>query len=481
MKNFYKLKAMLRIAGIIALVAVIGFSFVACGDGGGGGGGGRPNPNPGGNSALSGNISIYPEGPVTVGTELTAFYGGGETVSYQWKRGTTNVGTNADTYTPDQAGSYTVTVSASGYTSKTSAAVTVNDRTLSGVRVYIYPGELALVGEELTARYYGFETVSYQWKRGTTNVGTNADTYTPDQAGSYTVTVSAQGYASMTSDAVTVIEEQPSGTEEFTYTLNYSKTAYRVSKGTLTTGAVTIPSSLNNLPVTEIDSYAFRNCTGITSVTIPNSITTIGYSAFENCTGLTSITIPSSVTSIGSSAFSGCKNITSVTISSGVTTIGSSTFEGCTGLTSVTIPNSVTSIGYGAFNGCTSLTSITIPSSVTTINSMVFWGCSSLTSVTIPSSVTSIGMGAFYNCTGLTSVTIPNSVTEILSYAFNGCTGIINITIPAGVMWIGAEAFYNWTASQTINVQGKANQAAADAVWDANWRNRCNATINYNG
>ncbi|MBR3974411.1 MAG: leucine-rich repeat protein, partial [Clostridia bacterium] len=104
----------------------------------------------------------------------------------------------------------------------------------------------------------------------------------------------------------------------------------------------------------------FVNCTSLTSITIPNSVTSIGDYAFWKCTSLTSITIPNSVTSIGRSAFKGCTSLTSITIPNSVTSIGSSAFEGCTSLTSITIPNSVTSIGYHAFAGCTSLTSITI-------------------------------------------------------------------------------------------------------------------------
>ncbi|MDE5786988.1 MAG: leucine-rich repeat domain-containing protein [Bacteroidaceae bacterium] len=98
----------------------------------------------------------------------------------------------------------------------------------------------------------------------------------------------------------------------------------------------------------------------LTSVTIPNSVITIGEEAFADCTGLTAITIPNSVTEIGYGAFSDCTGLTSVTIGNGVTEIGSSTFSGCTALTSITIPNSVTTIGGGAFSGCTGLTSILI-------------------------------------------------------------------------------------------------------------------------
>ena len=107
----------------------------------------------------------------------------------------------------------------------------------------------------------------------------------------------------------------------------------------------------------EIYPNAFYRCTGLTSVTIPNSVTSIGNYAFSGCKGLTSITIPNGVTSIGSSAFSGCTGLTSITIPNGVTSIDSA-FSGCTGLTNITIPNSVTSIGDSAFSGCTGLKDI---------------------------------------------------------------------------------------------------------------------------
>ncbi|MBE7082281.1 MAG: leucine-rich repeat domain-containing protein, partial [Clostridiales bacterium] len=153
---------------------------------------------------------------------------------------------------------------------------------------------------------------------------------------------------------------------------------------------------------------AFSDCTSLTSITIPSSVTNISDSAFSGCTSLTSITIPSSVTSIGSYAFSGCESLTSITIPSSVTSIGGSAFSGCESLTSITIPSSVTSIGGSAFSGCTSLTSITIPSSVTSIGGSAFSGCTSLTSITIPSSVTSIGSRAFSGCNQLTSVEFKN-------------------------------------------------------------------------
>ena len=121
-------------------------------------------------------------------------------------------------------------------------------------------------------------------------------------------------------------------------------------------GVVTIPATLDGLPVTAIGQYAFRDNTSLTSVTIPNSVTSIEGYAFYYCTNLTSVTLPNSVTSLGNGAFYNCTGLTSVTIPSSVTSIGGGAFNSCTGLTSVTIPNSVTSIGGAAFFHCSGLT-----------------------------------------------------------------------------------------------------------------------------
>ncbi len=148
----------------------------------------------------------------------------------------------------------------------------------------------------------------------------------------------------------------------------------------------------------------------------------LGDYAFYGCSGLTSLTLPSGVTSIGYRAFEGCSGLTSLTIPSGVTEIGGCTFYGCSGLTSLTIPSSVTSIGYGAFSGCSGLTSLTIPSGVTSIGDCAFLSCSGLTSLTIPSSVTSIGSDAFLGCSGLTSIYVyTKKLPKLGYYVFDGC------------------------------------------------------------
>ena len=209
--------------------------------------------------------------------------------------------------------------------------------------------------------------------------------------------------------------------------------------------SLTIPSG-----VTSIGWHAFEGCSGLTSLTIPSSVTSIGGEAFNGCSGLTSLTIPSGVTSIGYSAFSGCSGLTSLTLPSGVTSIGSEAFSGCSGLTSLTLPSGVTSIGYSAFSGCSGLTSLTIPSSVTSIGDWAFYDCSGLTSLTLPSGVTSIGEGAFEGCSGLTSLTLPYSVTSIGYEAFRGCSGLTSLTIPSSVTSIGDYAFYGCSGLTSI-------------------------------
>ena len=211
--------------------------------------------------------------------------------------------------------------------------------------------------------------------------------------------------------------------------------------------SVTIPNS-----VTSIGGYAFSGCSGLTSVTIGNSVTSIGNSAFSGCSGLTSVTIGNSVTSIGSSAFYKCTGLTSVTIGNSVTSIGGYAFDGCSGLTSVTIPNSVKSIGGYAFDGCSGLTSVTIGNSVTSIGNSAFWKCSGLTSVEIPNSVTSIGSSAFSYCSGLTSVTIGNSVTSIGEDAFKGCSGLTSVTIGNSVTSIGGWAFDGCSGLKSVYI-----------------------------
>ena len=186
-------------------------------------------------------------------------------------------------------------------------------------------------------------------------------------------------------------------------------------------------------------------------IVIPEGTEKIGYSAFDGCDGLTSVTIPDSVTSIGDYAFACCFALTSVMIPDGVTSIGEGVFNACHSLTSITIPNSVTSIGRGAFIYCDGLTSVTIPDSVTSIGDYAFSGCKGLTSVTIGNSVTSIGKSAFKGCRGLTSITIPDRVTSIDYSAFEN-SGLVSVTVSNGVRRIGEDIFCNCSSLTSVTI-----------------------------
>ena len=275
------------------------------------------------------------------------------------------------------------------------------------------------------------------------------------------------------------------------YELNEQKDGYIVSSCGSSATSVEIPDEINGLPVVGIKERAFENRSNLTSITISDSVISIGSYAFSGCSGLTSVTIGNGVTSIGNSAFFGCSGLTSVTMGNGVTSIGDNAFDSCSGLTSVTIPDSVTSIGSSAFSGCSALTSIVVPNSVTSIGKWAFSGCSGLTSITIPfvgekadgtgytyfgyifggesswdaedhipSSLkevvitggTSIDDGAFRGCSGLTSVTIPDSVTSIGDGAFDGCSGLTSITIPGSVTSIGDGAFDSCSGLTSVTI-----------------------------
>ena len=246
-----------------------------------------------------------------------------------------------------------------------------------------------------------------------------------------------------------IVVPLPAHAEEFEG-FEYTATATEVTITGYTGagGVVTIPDTIEDLPVTSVGNSAFQSKSGLVSVTIPASVTSISYGAFAACTSLTSVTIPASVTSIGGDAFNNCTSLTSVTIPASVTSISYGAFADCTSLTSVTIPANVTSIGGDTFNNCTSLTSVTIPASVTSIGSGAFYRCISLASVTIGNGVTRIEDTAFYNCTSLTSVTIPASVTSIGYAAFNNCINLAGIYFKGNAPYLGDLALL--TTSNTL-------------------------------
>ena len=281
-----------------------------------------------------------------------------------------------------------------------------------------------------------------------------------------------------------VAPEAPTYSQGLEFTLNEDGKSYSVTgMGTCTDTEIIIPSTYEGKPVTAIGEMAFfgddmddLNAStitllhNITSITIPNTVTTIGMGAFAYCTSLASIEIPNSVTSVSEGAFAGCSSLTSIVIPDSVTSIDDYAFTGCTSLTSITIPDSVTSIGDSAFLGCASLESITIPNSVTSIGYSAFYCCTSLTSITIPDSVTSIGKQAFYYCTSLKSVIIPDSVTSIGDYAFCNCRSLTSIVIPDSVTSIGSSAFSSCT-SLAIYCEASSEPSGWDSDWNQSYQN----------
>ena len=190
-----------------------------------------------------------------------------------------------------------------------------------------------------------------------------------------------------------------------------------------------------------ISDNAFRNCTGLTSVTIDDNIPEIGNYAFAGCTSLKSVTLPKRLKTIAPNLFNGDSSLTSVTIKDSVTAIGSYAFRDCSSLTTLALPETINEIGECAFYGCSSLTSINIPNSVETLSSNIFGGCSSLASIEIPQGVRDIKSYAFSGCSGLTTIKIPYSVTSIGYEAFSGCIGLTTIKIPNSVTTISSCAF----------------------------------------
>jgi len=212
-----------------------------------------------------------------------------------------------------------------------------------------------------------------------------------------------------------------------------------ITEYTGTAAEVIIPETIDGIKVTMIGHQAFRECSSLEKVMIPDGVTAIGNFAFHSCSSLTSIVIPDGITSFGRSAFYGCSNLTAITIPESVTVIGPYCFYNCSSLTVASVPSKVSVIDSSVFYGCTSLTTLDLPEKLTAIGSFSFYGCSSLSGVTIPDGVTSIGNSAFSGCTSLTGITIPDSTISIGSSAFNGCTGLQNVHTSSLERWLSIE------------------------------------------
>ena len=218
---------------------------------------------------------------------------------------------------------------------------------------------------------------------------------------------------------------------------------------------VHIPETLDGKTVTSIRDVAFAWCSSLTTIELPDSVTSMGVNPFAGCKSLKNIQVSPEqpvFAVIDGVLFNKAekslicypvgKQEEAYEVPQGIQQIKSGAFSCCSALTTIELPDSVTSIGESAFYDCSSLTTIELPDSVTSIGKSAFYGCSSLTTIELPDSVTSIGEHAFYRCRSLTSIELPDSVTSIGDQAFAWCRSLTSIELPDSVTSIGDQAFW---------------------------------------
>ena len=279
------------------------------------------------------------------------------------------------------------------------------------------------------------------------------------------------------------------GDYEYDYTINTEDGTATITKfRALVDGSydITIPTDFGRFPVTAIGDDAFRGCSALKKVTIPQSVTSIGDSAFAGCHNLDSVTIKDAATSIGSRAFTECPLTTTLSLGKNITTIGDHAFYYCLKLKSVTIPQSVTSIGDHAFYYCLNLKSVTIPQSVTSIGDHAFGECVSLKTLSfgensfgenIETNIKTIGNYAFFHCNDLESVTIPQSVTSIGREAFRFCNNMKSLAINGAIESMGTGAFAGCISLEKISLGENIKTIGYSAFASCTSINLTNVTI----
>ena len=256
---------------------------------------------------------------------------------------------------------------------------------------------------------------------------------------------------------ITYAEEFTEG--DFKYKVTENNTA-SITKCLITSGAVTVPSTIGGYPVTIIDELCFRYSTGITSVTLPEGITTIKYGAFSGgssnnrLTELATINLPSTLTTLGSHVFNGCSSLKTINLGNNLTALSDYAFNGCSSLETVNIGNNLITIGEYVFQGCSSLRSFAFTNNLTSIGKYAFDGCSSLTEINLSADLTSLGDYAFQGCTGIKELAIPEGFTcfNLSSYTFKDCTGLEKVSLPDTLTNLGSSTFYNCTNLSEINI-----------------------------
>ena len=356
--------------------------------------------------------------------------------------------------------------------------------------IVVSPGESATFAPEFKG-----DTLVYQWYKNEIAI---PDAKTPhytipsvtvEDAGSYYCIVK-NILDEISTDTVTLTVGNKNitaipGSEPNTAIVTYDDSYITYS------GLLTIPSTIklngSDYSIIGIDNMAFKGCNKLTSIILPDNLTTLGEKAFSGCTALSSIILPNEVEQIGDETFSGCSALTSITVNDKLKSIGRAAFENCIALTDIILPDNVETIGSSTFKNCEKLSSVILGNSITELGDSTFLGCSTLKNIILPSSlqkigvrsfngcsslinvelghINSIGDVAFNGCTALTSITFPNNLTSIGNYAFSGCTELSSITfeeeklnqstLELSSMTIGNYAFEGCTKINTLTIPDK--------------------------
>ena len=410
------------------------------------------------------------------------------------------------TYTTDEDGNATIT-GFSGNVSSISIPATIDGHPVTAIGSNAFSGKTSLYSVTLPS---GVVSIGGSAFKGCTGL---RDIRLPDTL----VTIGGSAFRKCTRlltahipDSVTTID--PAAFGECT-----SLSVVSLSSNLTTLGAsafhncdnltsITLPKTIENIPSTQMYDYPsitygavfaecdnlknvyfedgtitihqiMNRCNSIESITVPATVTVIGYKAFQNCTSLKTVDIADSVVAIQSAAFGGCTKLTDVVLPPNLTTLGSSAFHNCDGLTEITLPKTITNIPstqvydypnmtYGAvFAECDNLKNVYFEDGTITIH-QIMNRCNSIESITVPATVTEIGYKAFQNCTSLKTVDIPDSVVAIQSAAFGGCTKLTDVVLPPNLTTLGSSAFHNCDGLTEITLPKTITNIPSTQVYD---------------
>ncbi|MDA7515943.1 leucine-rich repeat protein, partial [Akkermansiaceae bacterium] len=219
------------------------------------------------------------------------------------------------------------------------------------------------------------------------------------------------------------------------------------------TGVLILPDTIDGLPLARIGPNAFKDCTNLKSVVVPETVTEFGAGAFYGCNQLVSVNVPEVVTAIGERAFYSCNRLSSITIPDGIETIESQTFYNCSALRELSLPDSITTIGENAFGECRALQQVLLPENLTTLGQSAFQSCSSLKTITIPIGVTVLKGYTFNNCNSLTEVIFHDGITQIEYGVFSSCRSLVDIQLPKNLTGtLNGEIFQSCTSLKSIEI-----------------------------